>query len=331
MTDASYSQASSIEAGNPGLDVASAASDFEARTGDFIALLKPRVMFLVVFTGLVGMVVAPGSLHPVLAFTALLCIAVGAGASGAINMWFDADIDAVMERTRERPIPLGRIQPSEALGFGSVLSVASVAVMGLGVNWVAALWLAITIGFYVFVYTMWLKRRSPQNIVIGGAAGAFPPMIGWAAVTGDIGLYPVLLFGIVFLWTPPHFWALALYRSDDYARAGVPMLPVVAGEATTRRQILYYSLVLVPFTLAPWLLGYTGALYGIGAALLGVGLLILAVQIRLGSDMVAPKRMFAYSILYLFLLFALLLAERGLDVPVGFPGFGTGWVQAWMR
>jgi len=183
----------------------------------------------------------------------------------------------------------------------------------------------------VFVYTMWLKRRSPQNIVIGGAAGAFPPMIGWAAVTGDIGLYPVLLFGIVFLWTPPHFWALALYRSDDYARAGVPMLPVVAGEATTRRQILYYSLVLVPFTLAPWLLGYTGALYGIGAALLGVGLLILAVQIRLGSDMVAPKRMFAYSILYLFLLFALLLAERGLDVPVGFPGFGTGWVQAWMR
>ncbi|WP_291008948.1 heme o synthase [Ferrovibrio sp.] len=324
MTDASYSSASSIEAGNPGLDVASAASDFGARTADFIALLKPRVMFLVVFTGLVGMVVAPGALHPVLAFTALLCIAVGAGASGAINMWFDADIDAVMERTSARPIPLGRIQPSEALGFGSVLSVGSVAVMGLGVNWVAALWLAITIGFYVFVYTMWLKRRTPQNIVIGGAAGAFPPMIGWAAVTGDISLYPVLLFGIIFLWTPPHFWALALYRSDDYARAGVPMLPVVAGEAETRRQILYYSLVLVPFTLVPWLLGYTGALYGIGAALLGAGLLVLAAQIFRGSGMAAPKRMFAYSILYLFLLFALLLAERWLDLPMGFPGLAGG-------
>ena len=324
MTDASYSTASSIEAGNPGLDVASAASDFGARTADFIALLKPRVMFLVVFTGLVGMVVAPGSLHPVLAFTALLCIAVGAGASGAINMWFDADIDAVMERTSGRPIPQGRIQPAEALGFGSVLSVGSVAVMGLGVNWMAALWLAITIGFYVFIYTMWLKRRTPQNIVIGGAAGAFPPIIGWAAVTGDVGIYPLLLFGIVFLWTPPHFWALALYRSDDYARAGVPMLPVVAGEAETRRQILYYSLVLVPFTLSPWLLGYTGALYGIGTALLGAGLLVLAVQIFRGSDMTAPKRMFAYSILYLFLLFALLLAERWLNLPIGFPGLAGG-------
>ena len=324
MTDASYSTASSIEAGNPGLDVASAASDFGARTADFIALLKPRVMFLVVFTGLVGMVVAPGSLHPVLAFTALLCIAVGAGASGAINMWFDADIDAVMERTSGRPIPQGRIQPAEALGFGSVLSVGSVAVMGLGVNWMVALWLAITIGFYVFIYTMWLKRRTPQNIVIGGAAGAFPPIIGWAAVTGDVGIYPLLLFGIVFLWTPPHFWALALYRSDDYARAGVPMLPVVAGEAETRRQILYYSLVLVPFTLSPWLLGYTGALYGIGTALLGAGLLVLAVQIFRGSDMTAPKRMFAYSILYLFLLFALLLAERWLNLPIGFPGLAGG-------
>jgi protoheme IX farnesyltransferase len=206
------------EAGNAGLDAAYGKQG-EARPADYFALLKPRVMSLVVFTGLVGMVLAPGSLHPVLAITALLCIAIGAGASGAINMWYDADIDAVMSRTQSRPIPQGRITKDEALGFGCVLSVGSVLVMGLGVNWVAAAILALTIGFYVFIYTMWLKRRTPQNIVIGGAAGAFPPMIGWAAVTGDLSLLPLLLFAIIFMWTPPHFWALALYRSDDYARA----------------------------------------------------------------------------------------------------------------
>jgi len=324
VTDASYTS-KSPEAGQTGLGVAYGAGNFagegDARASDYIALLKPRVMSLVVFTGLVGMVLAPGSLHPVLAFTALLCIAIGAGASGAINMWYDADIDAVMSRTRGRPIPQGRIGANEALGFGVVLSVASIAVMGLALNWSAAALLALTIGFYVFIYTMWLKRRTPQNIVIGGAAGAFPPMIGWAAVTGDIGLLPALLFGIIFMWTPPHFWALALYRSEDYQRAGVPMLPVVAGEAETRRQILVYSLLLVPLTLAPWLLGLVGPVYGIGTTLLGGGLLLLAFRIWRGHDMRAPKQMFGYSILYLFLLFALLLAERGLGVAPGFPGF----------
>ncbi|WP_341704669.1 heme o synthase [Ferrovibrio sp.] len=286
----------------------------EARPGDYLALLKPRVMSLVVFTGLVGMVLAPGSLHPTLAVTALLCIAIGAGASGAINMWYDADIDAVMARTRGRPIPQGRITRDQALGFGTVLSFGSVLVMGLAINWSAAALLALTIGFYVFVYTMWLKRRTPQNIVIGGAAGAFPPMIGWAAVTGDLAMLPVLLFAIIFMWTPPHFWALALYRSDDYARAGVPMLPVVAGDRETRRQILVYSLLLVPLTLSPWLLGLAGALYGGLAGLLGGGFLLLAWRIWRGSshDERPAKHMFAYSILYLFLLFALLLAERGL-------------------
>jgi protoheme IX farnesyltransferase len=322
MTDASYSS-KSPEAGQTGLGVAYGAGELagvEARAADYFALLKPRVMSLVVFTGLAGLVLAPGSLHPVLAFTALLCIAIGAGASGAINMWYDADIDAVMARTKGRPIPQGRIGAQEALGFGIVLSVASIAVMGLALNWSAAALLALTIGFYVFIYTMWLKRRTPQNIVIGGAAGAFPPMIGWAAVTGDIGLLPALLFGIIFMWTPPHFWALALYRSDDYARAGVPMLPVVAGQLETRRQIMIYSLLLVPLTLAPWLLGLVGPLYGIGTALLGLGLLMLAFRIWRGTDMRAPKQMFGYSILYLFLLFALLMLEHGLGIAPAFPG-----------
>ena len=310
MSDASYT-VQDHEAGIAGLDGAYGKSG-EARPSDYLALLKPRVMSLVVFTGLVGMVLAPGSLHPTLAITALLCIAIGAGASGAINMWYDADIDAVMSRTQGRPIPQGRITRDEALGFGSVLAVGSVLVMGLAVNWVAAAILALTIGFYIFIYTMWLKRRTPQNIVIGGAAGAFPPMIGWAAVSGDLSLLPILLFAIIFMWTPPHFWALALYRSDDYARAGVPMLPVVAGERETRRQILIYSLLLVPLTLSPWALGLAGALYGAVAALLGGFFLALAWRIWRGSDHRAPKHMFAYSILYLFLLFALLLAERGL-------------------
>ena len=306
MSDASYSVERS-EAGRAGL-----AGTHDAHPADYLALLKPRVMSLVVFTGLVGMVLAPGGLHPTLAVTALLCIAIGAGASGAINMWYDADIDAVMARTQGRPIPQGRITRDQALGFGTVLSFASVLVMGLAVNWVAAAILALTIGFYVFIYTMWLKRRTPQNIVIGGAAGAFPPMIGWAAVTGDLSLLPVLLFAIIFMWTPPHFWALALYRSDDYARAGVPMLPVVAGDRETRRQILIYSLLLVPITLSPWALGLAGSLYGGVTAVLGAIFLGLAVRIWRGTGDRAAKHMFAYSILYLFLLFALLLAERGL-------------------
>ena len=310
MSDASYI-AEREEAGAAGLDAAYAKTG-EARPADYLALLKPRVMSLVVFTGLVGMVLAPGSLHPTLAVTALLCIAIGAGASGAINMWYDADIDAVMARTRGRPIPQGRVSREEALGFGTVLSVGSVLMMGLAVNWVAAAILALTIAFYVFVYTMWLKRRTPQNIVIGGAAGAFPPMLGWAAVTGDVSLMPVLLFAIIFAWTPPHFWALALYRSEDYARAGVPMLPVVAGERETRRQILIYSLLLVPLTLAPWALNLAGPLYGIATAGLGAIFLVLAWRIWRSDDVRPAKHMFAYSILYLFLLFSLLLAERGL-------------------
>ena len=285
-----------------------------AGAADFIALLKPRVMTLVVFTALVGLVVAPVPVHPAIAIAALACIAIGAGASGAINMWFDADIDAVMARTCDRPIPAGRVAPGEALGFGATLAVGSVAVMGVLVNYAAAALLALTIGFYVFIYTMWLKRRTPQNIVIGGAAGAFPPVVGWAAATGDVGLYPLILFAIIFFWTPPHFWALALYRSGDYAKAGVPMLPVVAGAGETRRQILVYSLVLVPVTLAPFALGFAGPLFGAGAAVLGALFLLLAARVQLEDSERPARQLFAFSILYLFLLFALLLAERGLGM-----------------
>src|SRR5712672_542969 len=235
-----------------------------ASVGDYVALMKPRVMSLVVFTALVGLVVAPGHVHPVIAFTALLCIAVGAGAAGALNMWFDADIDAVMSRTARRPIPSGRVAPGEALAFGLTLAAFSVAVLGLLVSWLAAALLAFTIFFYIVIYTMWLKRTTPQNIVIGGAAGAFPPIIGWAAVTGDIGWGAIALFAIIFLWTPPHFWALSLYRAGDYAAAGVPMLPVVAGPHQTKRQMLLYTVVLWPAALAPWLLGIAGPLYGAG-------------------------------------------------------------------
>lgn len=302
-----------------GQDQAGTGTDL-ATAGDYLALLKPRVMSLVVFTGLVGMVLgaaAAPTLHPVLWLTALLCIAVGAGASGAINMWYDADIDARMSRTRGRPIPQGRVAARDALGIGIVLSVASVTVMALAVDHVAAALLALTIGFYVLVYTMWLKRRTPQNIVIGGAAGALPPVIGWAAVTGQVDIYPLILFGLIFLWTPPHFWALALYRSDDYRRAGVPMLPVVSGDAATRRQILGYAAVLAPFAVLPSILGYAGWLYGGGACLLGLVFLWLAVRVwqagGVATDQPADKpakQLFAFSILYLFLLFALLLVER---------------------
>jgi len=284
-----------------------------ATVGDYIALLKPRVMSLVVFTALVGLAVAPGSLHPITAFTALLCIAVGAGAAGALNMWYDADVDAMMTRTSRRPVPMGRVRPGEALAFGLTLAGFAVATLGLLVNWFAASLLAFTIFFYVVIYTVLLKRSTPQNIVIGGAAGAFPPMIGWAAVTGSLSLEPILLFLIIFFWTPPHFWALALYRADDYARAGIPMLPVVSGDTSTRRQILLYTAVLVPLGLAPWLFGYTGALYGAtaiatGAIMLGLGWQVL--RERPPAER-ASRNLFTFSVLYLFLLFTVLLVERG--------------------
>ncbi|MBI3452555.1 MAG: protoheme IX farnesyltransferase [Rhodospirillales bacterium] len=281
-----------------------------AGVGDFVALLKPRVMSLVVFTAFAGLVVAPGGLHPVLAAIAILCVAVGAGAAGAINMWYDRDIDALMSRTRERPIPAGRMDPAEALAFGVVLGIGSVVVMALAVNLAAAALLALSILFYVFVYTVWLKRRTPQNIVIGGAAGAFPPMIGWAAVTGDVSFASVALFAIIFMWTPPHFWALALFRSGEYAKAGVPMLPVVSGAAETRRQILLYAVALAPLGLAPWALGIAGPLYAAGAAVLGLAFVAGALVLWREPSEIAAKRLFGFSIVYLFLLFALLIVDH---------------------
>src|SRR5215470_9560975 len=285
----------------------------KASVGDYIALMKPRVMSLVVFTALVGLMVTPGHLHPVLGFAALLCIAIGAGAAGALNMWYDADVDAIMSRTSRRPIPAGRVLPREALAFGLTLAIGSIAVLGLVVNWLAASLLAFTIFFYVAIYTMRLKRATPQNIVIGGAAGAFPPMIGWAAATGTIGLESVLLFLIIFFWTPPHFWALSLWRADDYARAGIPMLPVVAGHAETRRQILLYSMVLAPVGALPWLLGYSGPLYGATAILAGAAMVWLSIRIKILGDADegdrAAKRLFGVSILYLFVLFTALLID----------------------
>jgi heme o synthase len=284
-----------------------------ADVGDYVALLKPRVMSLVVFTALVGLVAAPGAIHPVLAFTALLCIAVGAGASGALNMWYDADIDALMSRTAGRPIPRRRITPGEAFGFGITLAGFSVVVLGLMVSWLAAALLAFTIFFYVVVYTMWLKRWTPQNIVIGGAAGAFPPVIGWAAVTGSVSIEPVLMFLIIFFWTPPHFWALALIRADDYARAGVPMLPVVAGAAATRRQIFAYSVLLVPVGASPWFLGYAGLVYGATSLVGGALMVAFAWRVWTSTEgeraVTVSRQMFAYSIAYLFGLFAVLLIE----------------------
>ena len=287
-----------------------------ASVGDYMALLKPLVMSLVVFTGAVGLAVAPGHLHPVLSLIAVLCIAIGAGAAGAINMWYDRDIDAVMERTRKRPIPGGRLNADEALTFGVVLSVLSVLVMGLAINWVAAGLLALTIGFYVFVYTIWLKRLTPHNIVIGGAAGAFPPIIGWASVTGDVSLVSIVLFAIIFMWTPPHFWALALWRCGDYARAGVPMLPVVAGARETRRQILVYTLLLAPLGVVPALMGFSGLAYGVAATVLGCLFVLSAVRVwRADDDDHRPaKQLFGYSILYLFALYGALLVDSWVKV-----------------
>lgn len=276
---------------------------------DYVALLKPRVMTLVVFTGLVGLVAAPGSLHPVLAFTAMLCLTIGAGAAGAINMWYDADIDAVMKRTRTRPIPAGRVSPDAALTFALLLSIGSVAIMGLMLNWLAAGILAFSIFFYGVVYTMGLKRRTAQNIVIGGAAGAFPPVIGWAAATGDVTLLPVLLFAIIFTWTPPHFWALSLVTDGEYAKAGVPMLPVVAGRRATRVQIVLYSVLLVGVSIAPWILGLTGDVYGWSAIVLGVLFLLSALRTGMRDEPRYARALFGYSILYLFALFGALMVD----------------------
>lgn len=302
-------------------DTASHAGDaiLEADYRDWIKLLKPRVLTLVVYSGIIGLLVAPGRLHPVLALTAILCITVAAGACGAINMWYDRDIDAIMRRTSKRPIPAGRIEPGSALGFGIVLAVGSVLTMGLAVNIPAAVVLALSICFYVFVYTMWLKRRTPQNIVIGGAAGAFPPVIGWASMTGSVDLVPLILFAIIFIWTPPHFWALALWANDDYRRAGVPMLPVTNGAKETRWQIFVYTLVLVPVSLAPWLVGFSGLSYAAAAAVLGALFIWHAWAtlrdaqdadgVSLTNDKPA-KKAFKYSIYYLFALFGALAIDH---------------------
>jgi heme o synthase len=288
-----------------------------ATVGDYFALLKPRVMSLVIFTGIAGLVIAPGHIDIATAFTALLCIAVGAGASGALNMAYEGDIDAVMRRTKGRPIPMGHVLPGEAWAFGATLAVGSITVMGLLVNLAAGGLLAFTIAFYVFVYTMWLKRRTPQNIVIGGLAGALPPAIGWAAVTGSLAVAPLVLVAIIFLWTPPHFWALALYRNDDYRRAGVPMLPVVSGKTETRRQIVLYTIVLFLSGLAPAALGFAGPLYLAASGSLGLLFLVQSVLVAFEHDIEnepRAKRLFGVSILYLFALFAALIAERAVGI-----------------
>jgi protoheme IX farnesyltransferase len=280
-----------------------------ASIGDYVALTKPRVMSLVVFTALVGLMVAPGDIDPFAGVVAVLCIAAGAGAAGALNMWYDADIDALMARTAMRPIPSGRVSRPEALVFGLILAVGAVLSLGTLLNMAAAALLAFTIFFYVVVYTMWLKRRTAQNIVIGGAAGALPPVIGWVAAAGNLGFEPLILFLIIFLWTPPHFWALSLNLAGDYARAGVPMLPVVAGRAETKRQILLYSVLLVAVSLLPWASGFAGTIYGAAAAMLGTVMIFLSWQVRRSSDRERQpaRRLFVFSMLYLVLLFGVLL------------------------
>lgn len=300
-------------------DSSAVLGDQTAGWRDWFALLKPRVMTLVVFTGAIGLVLAPGHLNPILGFTAVLCIAVGAGAAGVINMWYDRDIDLIMRRTANRPIPAGRIAADEALSFGIMLAAASVLTMALATNVVAAAVLAGSIAFYIFVYTMWLKRRTVQNIVIGGAAGAFPPVIGWAAVNGDIGLLPILMFFIVFVWTPPHFWSLSLYACGDYQRAGVPMLPVVRGARSTRRHVMVYTVALVVVSLLPWAFGLAGRVYGLSAGVLGVGFLVCAWRVvadGVGADGTsltkdAPARAaFRYSLAYLAVLFSALAIDQ---------------------
>ena len=297
------------------MSTASATVTLPADWRDFLALTKPRVMTLVVFTGLCGMLAAPVPIHPVLGFTAILCIALGAGAAGALNQWYEADLDAKMKRTQKRPLPAGRMDRQSALHFGVGLAGFSLVLMYFAINLAATIILAASILFYVFVYTIWLKRRTPQNIVIGGAAGAFPPVIGWAAATGDVTLMPVLLFALIFLWTPPHFWALALFVKTDYANAGVPMLPVVAGERSTRIQIGLYTLPMILCAAAPWPLGFTGPIYGIVAAVMSGLFLAMAVQVAIRrsepEDMMVPeKRLFKFSILYLFIVFGALVVDR---------------------
>ena len=283
---------------------------------DFFALTKPRVMSLVIFTGLCGLIAAPERIHPVLAFTAILCIAVGAGGAAALNQWWEADLDAGMRRTSQRPLPAGRMDRLSARDFGVALSVGSVLLMGLAIGGLAAAILAVSIFYYAVVYTIWLKPRTPQNIVIGGGAGAFPPLIGWVAATGEITLMPVVLFAIIFFWTPPHFWALALFVQSDYAKVGIPMMPVVAGERSTRRQILIYAVLLLPLSMLPWFIGGTGAIYGVSAAALSLLFLALSARVgfrvRTGEDdtMKPEKQLFAYSVIYLFALFAALVVDR---------------------
>ena len=296
------------------------ATQLPAEWRDFFALTKPRVMSLVVFTGLCGLLAAPGHIHPVLGFTAVLCIAMGAGGAGALNQWWEADLDAGMKRTARRPLPQGKMDRSSARDFGVGLSAASVLLMGLALGWLPAAILALSIVYYAVVYTVWLKPRTPQNIVIGGGAGAFPPLIGWVAVTGDITLMPVLLFAIIFVWTPPHFWALALFVKSDYAKVGIPMMPVVAGEASTRWQILAYCVALLPLSATPWFIGGTGPFYGITALALSGAFLVLALPVafrtRSGEDdrMKPEKRLFGFSVFYLFALFAALVADRLLSL-----------------
>lgn len=309
----SLADAPTFDQTNQPRDALRAAGLSTASAGDYVQLLKPRVMSLVVFTALVGLVAAPGTLHPLFSFTAILCIAIGAGASGALNMWYDADIDAIMGRTLKRPIPSGAVRPRDALAFGLVLSVFAVLSLGLFVNWAASALLAFTIVFYAVIYTMWLKRSTPQNIVIGGAAGAFPPVIGWLAVTGTLSLEPILMFAIIFIWTPPHFWSLALLKSDDYGRAGIPMMPNVAGERSTRNQIFAYSLILAPVAALPAFLGFTGGVYAIASVLGGLAFIYLAHVLRIAPDMPirnkAAGKLFGFSIAYLFSLFLIMLGE----------------------
>lgn len=296
------------------------ATQLPADWRDFFALTKPRVMSLVVFTGLCGLIAAPGHIHPVLGFTAVLCIAMAAGGAAALNQWWEADLDAGMKRTAGRPLPQGRMDRTSARDFGVGLSVAAVLLMGLAIGWLAAGILAASVVYYAVIYTIWLKPRTPQNIVIGGGAGAFPPLIGWVAVTGEITLMPVLLFAIIFFWTPPHFWALALFVKSDYAKVGIPMMPVVAGEASTRKQILAYSVLLLPLSASPWFIGGTGAVYGVAALALSAVFLALSLPVafrrRTGEEdrMLPEKRLFAYSVFYLFALFAALVADRLLSV-----------------
>ncbi len=304
------------QSGPAGAVEAAEAGGPRLRVLDYAILMKPRVMSLVVFTALVGLLLAPGTIDPLVGTVAVFCIAVGAGASGAINMWYDHDIDIIMSRTQKRPVPSGRVGPKAALVFGVVLSIFSVLVMGVSVNAAASGLLAFTIFYYVVIYTMWLKRRTPQNIVIGGAAGAFPPMIGWISATGEYGAEAGMLFAIIFFWTPPHSWALALFSNQDYARAGVPMMPVVAGPRKTKIQMAFYTALMVLSTLSPVYLGFAGLIYGAAAVILGLGFIYHMVRVWADGEDKAARPMFFYSIYYLFLIFVFLLVDRALFFPI---------------